>query len=157
MRDGFFYSYRAADVNPLVLECRSRSICHGKKKRQKTKQKNLPRNDTESKITHVFQSRMRERRLLPCAGVYNFLLHIFTSLKRKRRILKEAKYFYREDAKTAKRQKGRSKKHFSHGISRKDTELHGRKKEEESRSRRLTRKEEHIFQSRKCKRRNYST
>ncbi len=31
---------------------------------------------------------MRQRRLLPCAGVYNFLLHIFTSLKRKRRFLK---------------------------------------------------------------------
>lgn len=34
MRDGFFYSYRAADVNPLVLECRSRSICHGMTRNQ---------------------------------------------------------------------------------------------------------------------------
>ena len=34
--DGFFYSYRAADVNPLVLECRSRSrsICHGRTRNQ---------------------------------------------------------------------------------------------------------------------------
>ena len=44
--------------------------------------------------------------------------HCIQSRMRKRRILKEAKYFYREDAKTAKRQKGRSKKHFRHGISR---------------------------------------
>jgi len=78
---------------------------------------------------------MRERRLLPCAGEHNFLLHIFTSLKRKRRFLKEAKHFYREDAKTAKRQKGRSKKHFSHGITRKYTES------------------KHFFQSRMRKRR----
>jgi hypothetical protein len=48
---------------------------------------------------------MRERRLLPCAGAHNLLLHIFTSLKCKRRFLKEAKHFYREDAKTAKMQK----------------------------------------------------
>ena len=30
MSDGCFYSYRAADVNPLVLECRSIRICHGR-------------------------------------------------------------------------------------------------------------------------------
>ena len=47
---------------------------------------------------------MRERRLLPCAGVYNFLLHIFTSLKRKRRFfLAEANttfiaYLYKPEA-----------------------------------------------------------
>ena len=69
----------------------SRSICHG-----------LTRNFTETK--HFFQSRMRERRLLPCAGVYNFLLHIFTSLKRKRRFfLAEANttfiaYLYKPEA-----------------------------------------------------------
>jgi hypothetical protein len=34
------------------------------------------------------------------------------------KVLKEAKHFYREDAKTAKRQKGRSKKH----LPRNDTE-----------------------------------
>jgi hypothetical protein len=32
--------------------------------------------------------------------------------------LKEAKHFYREDAKTAKRQKGRRKKNNSHGKTR---------------------------------------
>ena len=47
---------------------------------------------------------MRERRLLPCAGVYNFLLHIFTILKRKRRFfLAEANttfiaYLYKPEA-----------------------------------------------------------
>jgi hypothetical protein len=77
-----------------------RSICHGL---TRNFTEGRPSRDTERR--HFFQSRMRERRLLPCAGVYNFLLHIFTSLKCKRRFLKEAKHFYREDAKTAKRQK----------------------------------------------------
>ena len=105
------WCWNAEAVEFATEERSSGRICHGR-----------TRNFTESKITHIFQSRMRERRLLPCAGVHNFLLHIFTSLKRKRRFLKEAKHFYREDAKTAKRQKGRSKKHFSHGRTRNFTE-----------------------------------
>ena len=39
-----FYSYRAADVNPLVLECRSRGICHGRK----NKKRHLPRTEAEA-------------------------------------------------------------------------------------------------------------
>ena len=120
------WCWNAEAVEFATEERSSGRICHGR-----------TRNFTESKITHIIQSRMRERRLLPCAGVYNFLLHIFTSLKRKRRFLKEAKHFYREDAKTAKRQKGRSKKHFSHGRTRNFTES----------------KITHIFQSRMRERR----
>jgi hypothetical protein len=73
------------------------------------------------KEKQCIQSRMRKRRLLHCAGEHNFLLHIFTSLKRKRRFLKEAKHFYREDAKNAKRQKAEAKSILAtdeHGISR---------------------------------------
>ena len=123
MRDGFFYSYRAADVNPLVLECRSRSICHGRKNKQKQKHSHgRTRNFTEGRISrsgsicHGMTRKNTEGK------------HFFQSRMRKRRILKEAKYFYREDAKTAKRQKGRSKKHFSHGISRKEE---GRRKQKQ--------------------------
>ena len=40
--------------------------------------------------------------------------------------LKEAKHFYREDAKTAKRQKGRSRRHICHGRTRKRSGKGGR-------------------------------
>jgi hypothetical protein len=47
--------------------------------------------------------------------------------------LKEAKHFYLEDAKTAKRQKGRSRIHICHGMTRnfmEKTEEETRKTEE---------------------------
>jgi hypothetical protein len=70
--------------------------------------------------------------------------------------LKEAKHFYREDAKTAKRQKGRSKRFATEGhgnkaaeaeaLPRNYTEKHGKDRSRDTEGR-------HIFQSRMRKRR----
>jgi len=60
--DGFFYSYRAADVNPLVLECRSRGICHGRKNKQKQKHSHgMTRKNTEGRIS-IATERRKDRK-----------------------------------------------------------------------------------------------
>ena len=77
VRDGCFYSYRAADVNPLVLECRSIRICHGMTRKRQKQGHGRTRKNTESKITHIFQSRMRERRFFLAQASTTFIAYLY--------------------------------------------------------------------------------
>ena len=104
-----------------LLFFRSRSISHG-----------LTRNYTEGKCAgrrktgppHTQRWRRREGRKIKGEASFLDLSSLAYFASSRWVFLKEAKHFYREDAKTAKRQKGRSKKHLPRNYTEKTLKRH---------------------------------